>query len=86
VSSPYGPSARVYDALFRDKDYRGAVGRLRRIIREAHPTDGWRMESNDRADIAYPQPTDLPGRTAVAQRCAGMLKLPLLSAAEALEK
>jgi len=38
VSSPYGPSARVYDALFRDKDYRGAVGRLRRIIREAHPT------------------------------------------------
>jgi SAM-dependent methyltransferase len=37
VTSPYGSSARVYDALFRDKDYRGAVGRLRRILRQVHP-------------------------------------------------
>ena len=40
-------------------------------IREAHPTDGWRMESNDRADIAFPQPTDLAGRTAVAHDARG---------------
>jgi SAM-dependent methyltransferase len=37
VSSPYGASARVYDALFREKDYRGAVLRLRRILRQVHP-------------------------------------------------
>ncbi len=37
MTSPYGPSARVYDALFRDRDYRGAVARLRRILRRVHP-------------------------------------------------
>ena len=37
MTSPYGQSARVYDALFRDKDYRGAVARLRRILRPVHP-------------------------------------------------
>ena len=25
-------------------------------VREAHPTDGWRMESNDRAEVALDQP------------------------------
>jgi alkyl hydroperoxide reductase subunit AhpC len=45
-------------------------------VREAHPTDGWRMESNDRADIAFPQPTDQPARNAVANRCQAALKMP----------
>lgn len=56
--------------------HKGRANFLGIYVREAHPTDGWRMESNDRADIAYPQPPDFATRTAVAQRCAGMLKVP----------
>lgn len=49
-------------------------------VREAHPTDGWRMESNDKVGVQYPQPTDFPGRLQVAKRCETTLKLrfPLL--------
>jgi hypothetical protein len=45
-------------------------------VREAHPTDGWRMESNDRASIAYAQPKDQSARNAVANRCSITLKMP----------
>jgi hypothetical protein len=49
-------------------------------VREAHPTDGWRMTSNDKAGIAIAQPQDLSTRTAVAQRCGAALQIsmPLL--------
>ena len=49
-------------------------------IREAHPTDGWRMESNDRAGIAFKQPISLKERTTVAARCCSALEMtmPLL--------
>lgn len=45
-------------------------------VREAHPTDGWRMESNDRAQIAYAQPKDQAERNSVAKRCNLALKQP----------
>jgi hypothetical protein len=44
-------------------------------VREAHPTDGWRLESNDRASITLPQPTDMAGRTAVATQCCTRLEM-----------
>jgi hypothetical protein len=49
-------------------------------VREAHPTDGWRMESNDRAGIAVAQPRALGERVAVARRCCAALaiSMPLL--------
>ena len=49
-------------------------------VREAHPTDGWRMKSNDKAGIAVAQPTTWTERTAVAARCCSTLKMtmPLL--------
>lgn len=49
-------------------------------MREAHPTDGWRMPSNDRAGIAIAQPTTFEDRTAVAAQCCTALKMsiPLL--------
>jgi hypothetical protein len=49
-------------------------------VREAHPTDGWRMASNDRAGIAEPQPRSVEERVAVACRCAGHLeaKMPVV--------
>jgi Iodothyronine deiodinase len=49
-------------------------------VREAHPTDGWRMSSNDEAGIAIKQPDDQAERAGVAQRCCTALKMsmPLL--------
>jgi hypothetical protein len=44
-------------------------------VREAHPTDGWRMESNDRAGIALPQPKDKADRTAAATQCCSHLEM-----------
>jgi hypothetical protein len=49
-------------------------------IREAHPTDGWRMKSNDRAGVAVEQPTTTEQRRAVAATCCATLEMsmPLL--------
>jgi len=49
-------------------------------VREAHPTDGWRMSSNDAAGIAIQQPRDEGERGNVARRCCSSLKMsmPLL--------
>lgn len=44
-------------------------------LREAHPTDGWRMTSNDRAGIAIEQPQTLEARTEVATQCCTALKM-----------
>ncbi|HVJ80171.1 MAG TPA: deiodinase family protein, partial [Planctomycetia bacterium] len=45
-------------------------------VREAHPTDGWRMESNDRAGISYAQPRTDAERRKTAATCNAKLKLP----------
>lgn len=49
-------------------------------VREAHPTDGWKMESNTRLGVAVEQPKTYAERTAVATQCHQLLKptMPLL--------
>jgi hypothetical protein len=49
-------------------------------IREAHPSDGWRMESNDRVGIELPQARDDADRVRAAGTCCTALELamPLL--------
>jgi thiol-disulfide isomerase/thioredoxin len=44
-------------------------------VREAHPTDGWRMESNDRYGVTTPQPRTYDERVEVAQKCGRTLDL-----------
>ncbi len=44
-------------------------------VREAHPSDGWWMLSNQRAGIDLTQPTDQDGRRVVAQKCQAHLDL-----------
>ena len=44
-------------------------------VREAHPVDGWRMESNDRVGVSLAQPTTYDERVAVAQTCGRQLDL-----------
>ena len=44
-------------------------------VREAHPTDGWRMQSNDRVGVSTAQPSTYEERAGVAQRCGKLLGL-----------
>jgi thiol-disulfide isomerase/thioredoxin len=44
-------------------------------VREAHPTDGWRMESNDELGVATAQPRTYSERVKVAQTCGRLLDL-----------
>jgi hypothetical protein len=46
-------------------------------IREAHPTDEWLVESNERDHVLYTQPATLTERTAVASACALRLDLTI---------
>jgi alkylhydroperoxidase family enzyme len=49
-------------------------------VREAHPTDGWRMSSNDKAGVAFAQPTTKAEREAIAAKCCQslLMTMPLL--------
>jgi len=46
-------------------------------VREAHPSDGWAMESNDRVGVTLAQPTDYEARVKSAELCTSRLKLGL---------
>jgi iodothyronine deiodinase-like protein len=46
-------------------------------IREAHPTDGWQVESNERDGVLYQQPMTLAERTEIANVCALRLELSI---------
>jgi hypothetical protein len=60
--------------------YAGTVQFLAIYVREAHPTDGWQMPSNDRAGIVFSQPKNLIERVGVAEKCCQSLAMtmPLL--------
>src|SRR5262245_32225461 len=49
-------------------------------IREAHPSDGWSMDSNDRVGIKVAQPKSTEERAKVAVDCCASLQMsiPLL--------
>lgn len=49
-------------------------------VREAHPTDGWAMKSNEKVGVAVAQPTTFAERKSVAEQCAAKLNpsIPLL--------
>jgi thiol-disulfide isomerase/thioredoxin len=49
-------------------------------VREAHPIDGWKMESNSRLGVAVEQPKTFGERSAVATQCQRLLNpsMPLL--------
>lgn len=46
-------------------------------VREAHPTDGWHMPSNDRHEVKLPQPQTLEQRASVASACQAKLGLQM---------
>jgi hypothetical protein len=46
-------------------------------VREAHPIDGWRMESNDRVGVAVAQPRSNFQRVEVAAQCHDLLEMSM---------
>ncbi|AMV39907.1 deiodinase family protein [Planctomyces sp. SH-PL62] len=44
-------------------------------VREAHPSDGWRMQSNESVGVSTAQPRTYEERAEVAQRCGKLLSL-----------
>ncbi len=46
-------------------------------VREAHPSDGWWMLSNQKAGIDLSQPQELASRRAIAQQCQSHLNLDI---------
>ena len=70
---PWRARFGAVDALGRKYADRAAF--LNVYVREAHPTDGWRMTSNDKADVAVPQPRTDEERRGVAARCREALKM-----------
>jgi hypothetical protein len=62
------------------KKYQDRAEFLSVYIREAHPTDGWRMASNDQVGVTIAQPRTNEERIAVAAKCCTALnmRMPLL--------
>ena len=60
--------------------YQDAVQFYVVYIQEAHPSDGWQMEVNERERVIYAQPTTADERNEVAGACSlGLdLKIPTL--------
>ena len=46
-------------------------------VREAHPTDGWRMSSNDKDGVVFAQPTTDEERCEVAGKCRAALHMTI---------
>ncbi len=46
-------------------------------VREAHPIDGWRMESNDRVGVSAAQPRSNLQRVEVATQCHDLLEMSM---------
>ena len=64
---PFRSQAGNVEKIFeRDRD---RAEFLMIYVREAHPTDGWHMPSNDRYDVSLPQPRTFDERVKVAATC-----------------
>ena len=70
-----GPFRGYYPAVDElYKKYQGRANFLMVYVREAHPTDGWKMESNTRAGVAVAQPKSFEERAGVAEQFCTRLK------------
>jgi thiol-disulfide isomerase/thioredoxin len=70
---PFRSHAGNFDKLHQR--YKDRATFVMVYVREAHPTDGWRMESNDRVGVSTKQPTTYEERVEVAQTCGRHLNL-----------
>ena len=59
------------------KRYGDDVAFVNVYVREAHPTDGWRMISNDLAGVKVAQPRTYAERCKAASECCGALHMSI---------
>jgi alkylhydroperoxidase family enzyme len=65
--------------------YKDRVEFLAVYVREAHPVEGWRMVSNDKAGIVIKQPKTKVERTNVAKKCCNVLEMAMPMVVDALD-
>ncbi len=65
--------------------YADRVNFLAVYVREAHPTDGWRLPSNDALGIAVQQPKSDAERSSVAQHCGGLMEMSIPMVVDSLD-
>jgi thiol-disulfide isomerase/thioredoxin len=70
---PFRSQAGNVEKLYRR--YKDRANFVMVYVREAHPTDGWRMESNDHLGAITAQPKTYGERVEVAQKCGRLLDL-----------
>jgi hypothetical protein len=70
---PFRSQAGNIEKLYRR--YRDRATFLMVYVREAHPTGGWQLESNNRIGVAIAQPQSHDERVKVAQICSSRLGL-----------
>jgi len=70
---PFRSHAGNFEKLYQR--YKDRATFVMVYVREAHPTDGWRMESNDRVGVSTSQPRTDQERAEVAQACGRLLGL-----------
>jgi hypothetical protein len=70
---PFRGQAGNVEKLYRR--YKDRATFVMVYVREAHPIDGWRMESNDRVEVSIAQPRTDAERLRVAQACSKRLDL-----------
>ena len=76
-----GPFRGMYPLVDElHKRYQDRAVFLAVYVREAHPTDGWRMDSNHAAGVELAQPKTYDERVSVAQQCQKTLaySMPLV--------
>ncbi len=70
---PFRTQAGNIEKLYRI--YKNRATFVMIYVREAHPTDGWSMASNDRVGVSLSQPRTYDERVAAAQTCGKSLGL-----------
>ena len=68
---PFRSQAGNIEKLFRRHQDRATFAMV--YVREAHPTDGWQMASNERVGVSLAQPRTYDERAEVARTCGRVL-------------
>lgn len=80
---PFRSQAGNVEALYRR--YKDRASFVMVYVREAHPTDGWQMDSNNRVGVAIRQPQNYDEREQVARTCGKTLDLGLPMVVDAMD-
>ena len=65
--------------------YKDQAGFLLVYILEAHPADGWQLDSNEEDDVIFNRATSWSKRKSVASKCATKLNLSMPVAVDAMD-